>query len=162
MRLRTSGNSNDMHRIEIDQSNKIEETGKGTTFGASNEISRVVFLSGKIKRKLQEDFRKAGKPRLFVYRTFAAGIVLLLQSIGEQKLHTRIVVDVEYPGWERIILSMILEMWSRASGRTIDTIEFKRVGKRSRAHEVAHATAAGKRKADKIIKYAEIKRLVLK
>jgi len=66
-------------KIEINQSNKIEQTNKDTIIGLSNQKAFTILINRKIKRKLQEEFRKQGKPRLFVYRTFIAGVVLLIK-----------------------------------------------------------------------------------
>ena len=55
-------------RIEINQSNKVEQTNKDTIIDVSNKKSFTILISRKIKRKLQEEFRKQGKPRLFTYR----------------------------------------------------------------------------------------------
>ena len=57
-------------RIEIDQSIKVEQTGKDTVLGVANDISCAVVLPGKVKRKLQEEFRRSGRPRLFINRLY--------------------------------------------------------------------------------------------
>lgn len=95
--------------IEIDQSNKIEKTNKDTIIGLSNNKKFTALISAKIKRKLQEEFRKQGKPRLFVYRTFIAGIVLLLKYAQINNL-THITIDLEYLTQDKILTSIFLEM----------------------------------------------------
>ena len=65
--------------IQVDQSNKIEKTNKDTIIGLADGKNYSILINRKIKRKLQEEFRKQGKPKLFVYRTFIAGVVLLIK-----------------------------------------------------------------------------------
>lgn len=85
-------------KVEIDQSVKIEQTNKGTVLAFSNEEEYAILIPGKVKRKLQELFREKGRPRLFISRTFAAGITLLLQN--HLPKFQKIVIDLEYPGKE--------------------------------------------------------------
>ncbi|MBI4022175.1 MAG: hypothetical protein HY372_02365 [Candidatus Andersenbacteria bacterium] len=147
-------------RIYIDQSVKIENTNRATAIGLSNRIQFVVRIPAAVKKHLQREFRRRGKRRLFVFRTFIAGVVLTLQHAP---LHGRssVVIDLEYPGLEKVLYSMFFEMWSRIS-TDMPVIEFRRVGKRSKAHEVSHKTATGQRTADKTISYEEIRPLALK
>ena len=58
-------------RIEIDQSGKIENTNKNTIIAFSNNKFKSIFISAKDKREIQKFFRRIGKPRIFVYKTFA-------------------------------------------------------------------------------------------
>lgn len=67
--------------IEIDQSEKIEYTHKNTVVAFSNGISGSIIIKSKEKRKIQEIFRKAGKPKIFVYDLFAALIFILLTHL---------------------------------------------------------------------------------
>ena len=147
-------------RIEIDQSNKIEKTNKDTIIGLTNNKTFTVLIKAREKRKLQEEFRRQGKPRLFVYRTFIAGVVLLIKYACLENL-SEVIIDEEYFGKERILKSMFLEMLSRYSDK-IPEIGFERIGKKSGAHNISYLTMKGKYKPDKVIGYNEIKRLVLK
>lgn len=146
--------------IEIDQSNKIEQTNKNTIIGLSNSKTFTILIKAKEKRKLQEEFRKQGKPRLFVYRTFIAGIVLLLKYACLKNL-SKIIIDEEYFGKEKMLKSMFLEMWSRYFDK-IPEINFERIGKKSNAHNISYLTMKGKYKPDKTLRFNEIKQLVLK
>ncbi|MCG2700747.1 hypothetical protein L6267_01100 [Candidatus Parcubacteria bacterium] len=65
-------------KIEIDQSGKIENTGKDTIIAFSNGSFGSISISAKDKREIQRIFRKIGKPRVFVYRVFAVLIFLLI------------------------------------------------------------------------------------
>ena len=145
--------------IEIDQSNKIEQTGKDTIIGLSNEKTFTILINRKIKRKLQEEFRKQGKPRLFVYRTFIAGVVLLIKYAQLNNL-SEIIIDEEYFGNEKLLKSMFLEMWSRFF-EEISEISFERIGKKSNAHNVSYLTMKGKYKPDKVISFDTIRNLAL-
>ena len=147
-------------RIEINQSNKIEQTNKDTIIGLSNERAFTVLIKRKIKRKLQEEFRKQGKPRLFIYRTFIAGVVLLFKYAQLKNL-SRVVIDEEYYGKDKMLKSMFLEMWSRFF-KDIPEISFEKIGKKSKVHNVCYLAMKGKNKVDKIIRFEEIKRLALK
>lgn len=126
----------------------------------SNDKTFTVLIKAKEKRKLQEEFRKQGKPHLFVYRTFIAGVVLLLKYAYLKNL-SKIIIDQEYFGKERMLKSMFLEMWSRYFDE-IPEVNFERIGKKSNAHNVSYLTMKGKYKSDKTICFNEIKQLVLK
>ena len=146
-------------RIKINQSNKIEQTNKDTIIGLSNKKSFTVLINRKIKRKLQEEFRKQGKPRLFVYRTFIAGVTLALKHAQIKNL-SHVVIDEEYYGKDKMLKSMFLEMWSRYFVE-VPEVSFERVGKKSKVHNVCYL-AMKKNKPDKMISFEELRRLTLK
>ncbi len=147
-------------RIEIDQSNKIEQTNKDTIIGLSNGKVFTVLIKRQVKRKLQEEFRRQGKIQLFVYRTFIASVVLMLKYAKLDNLQN-VIIDQEYLGNEKILRSMFLEMWSRYFD-DMPNIHFENIGKKSRAHKISYLTGKGKIEANMKIDFAEIKRLVLK
>lgn len=146
-------------KFDVDQSGKIEKTNKNTILAFSNDIQYSVCIPGKVKRQLKEAFRKQGRVRVFIYRTFAAGIVLLIKD------HLRKIdllnIDREYPGHEKLIEDMILEMLKKLR-RKQPQINFRQIGKRAKAHYIAYGTAIQKRKPSKIITLKEIVDLVLK
>lgn len=146
--------------IQINQSNKIEKTNKDSIIGLANDVTFAVLVKRKIKRRLQEDFRKQGKPRLFVYRTFIASVVLLIKY-AKLKNISKIIIDLEYFGKDKLLRSMFLEMWSRFFTK-IPEVSFERVGKKSKVHHICYFTMKGKYKVNKILEYKEIKRLALK
>ncbi|MCX6810253.1 MAG: hypothetical protein NTY30_00740 [Candidatus Berkelbacteria bacterium] len=51
-------------KIEIDQSGKIEETGKPTVIAFSNGKSASIIISAKDKKLVQTVFRKIGQPKI--------------------------------------------------------------------------------------------------
>lgn len=146
--------------IQINQSNKIEKTNKDSIVGLANEMTFTVLVKRKIKRKLQEDFRKEGKPRLFVYRTFIASVVLLIKYANLKNV-SKIVIDLEYFSKDKLLKSMFLEMWSRFFTE-IPEVSFERVGKKSKVHEICYFTMKGRYKVNKVLDYKELKRLALR
>jgi len=147
-------------KVEINQSNKIEQTNKDTIIGLANKKTFTILISRKIKRKLQEEFRKQGKPKLFVYRTFIAGVVLLLKYAKLKNL-SQVMIDEEYFGKDKMLKSMFLEMGSRLFAE-VPGVVFGKIGKRAKVHSVCYLTMKGKDEADRVIRFEEIKRLVLK
>lgn len=148
-------------QVEIDQSGKIEKTHRLTALGlASTEktISHSLLISAAAKKQLQREFRQAGRPRAFVSRLFAAGIVLLLK---ETSGWTTVVIDTEYPGHEMVIRNQILELSSKVSLLIKkDQISFTQIGKKSPAHAVAY-TAYTTQKADMKLSAQAIRSLLL-
>jgi len=144
-------------QIQIDQSRKIENTNKDTVLAFTNDNEYAILIPGKVKRQLQELFRQKGRPRLFIYRTFAAGITLLLKK--DISKFNKIIIDQEYPGKERMIRAMIYEMLARFSDR-MPEIVFEKIGKGAKAHGVAYHVGSKERKADMIVKFSEIKKLI--
>jgi len=146
--------------IQVDQSNKIEKTNKDTIIGLADGKNYSILINRKIKRKLQEEFRKQGKPKLFVYRTFIAGVVLLIKYAKLDNIQ-KIIIDQEYFGKNRVLKSMFLEMWSRFY-TDIPEVSFEEIGKKSKAHSICYLTMKRKYKVDKTIEYQELRKLALK
>lgn len=146
-------------RVEVDQSGKIEKTNKDTVIAFSNKTSRAIVIPAKVKRQLQEVFRSRGKPRLFVYRTFASGVFLLI----ERHLHQikDLVVDTEYKGHEKQIKEIILEL-IRRSNLPEPNIYFQRIGDKPKVHYAAHDVFTKKKKADVTIDFETIASLAIK
>jgi len=142
--------------IEIDQSGKIEQTNQATILALSNGQRFSVIISAKTKRRLQQDFRYRGKPRLFVLRTFAACLTLLLRHA--QINNTQVItIDEEYSGNDIVLKKMISEMWDRTPNICErPSLLFKRIGKHSPAHSLAYLTATGKQEVNLVLTYREI------
>lgn len=147
-------------KIEINQSIKIEQTNKDTIIGLANKETFTILIPRKIKRKLQEEFRKQGRPKLFVYRTFVAGAVLAFKYARSEQ-PSKIVIDEEYYGKDKMLKSMFLEMWSRFFTE-LPEISFEKIGKKSKVHEICYLTMKGKYKPNKVISFEEIRYLALK
>lgn len=147
-------------RVEIDQSWKIEYTNKQTVLADSQ--GNGVVLSAKSKRYLQDVFRKAGRPRMFVYEVFAALVTFLIQLAEREGQHNLYVVDKEYPGWSDEIKGMIFKFSRKLDLKLeLEQIRFAEVGKGSRAHDNAYLTFKGSRRATKTIQLEEVLRLVM-
>lgn len=131
---------------KIDQSGKIEQTEKDTVLAAVNSKEYSVIVIAKDKRRLQESFRLAGKPELFIYAVFATILAKLIKSLTSKN----VIVDKEYSGQTKIIEKMIKNLDEKI------IITWKTIGKNSSAHELAYKTFKGKLRANKRLTYEEI------
>ena len=148
-------------RIEIDQSGKIEDTGKNTIIAFSNSKSKSIFISAKDKREIQKFFREIGKPRIFVYKTFAILIFLLIKD--DLKKINEIIVDEEYPGKSPLIKNFLFHEIKKVSPFFSEqNIAFHCIGKKSGAHFLAYGVAIGKRKVDIEVGVREVLRIMVK
>lgn len=145
-------------KIEIDQSNKIENLNKDTIIGLSNSKVFTIRIKRQIKRKLKEEFRRKGQPQLFVFRTFIAGVVLLLRNAGIKE--GSIFIDEEYSGNEKILKSMFLEMRARVSEDDL-AVSFRNIGRKSNAHNISYKTMKGIIKFNSDLKFDELRFLCL-
>lgn len=147
--------------IEIDQSGKIENTNRNTIVAFSNSISKSVLISGKDKREIQDIFRKAGKPRVFVYRLFAILIFILIKKHIKQI--DQMVIDLEYPGKSNLIKNYLFqEIRKEEKEFPKENIIFRRIGKKSNAHNKAYLTFKKKMKADIVATGEDILSFVIK
>lgn len=138
-------------KIEIDQSGKIEETSRDTILALSNGISYSIKISAKTKRKLQDLYRKIGEPRVFVINTFVVGLYLLIKR--DISKITEIVIDIEYPGSEKLITNILKEIFSAQKVKRPPDIHFSLIGKGSKAHKAAVRVFRKENIADKVIEY---------
>lgn len=144
-------------RVEIDQSGKIEETGKLTIVAFANGRVKILKISSSEKRKLLSTLRELDHPRkTFIYKAFSALIFLLLAS-GDVR---EVLVDNEYPGHEATIKDWVLKLF-RKKGKRPPQIYIGFVGKESPAHKAAIAAYRGKLKPDRIVKADDVTRLLL-
>ena len=147
--------------IEIDQSGKIENTSKNTVVAFSNGKSKSISISAKDKREIQNFFRMAGKPRVFVYRLFAILIFLLIKD--NLKKIDQITIDIEYPGWNHQIKDYLLSEIRKVNPNfSKNNIVFKSVGKKSEAHLIAYSTTQRKREPDLKIGSKDILKFILR
>jgi len=122
--------------LEIDQSGKIEQTNKNTILCLSNKKWYALFIPARVKRQIQEIFRRNGQVRNFVLFTFCAGLALLLKEV---KPKAKVIIDEEYYGKGAIIKNILQELLSKM--KHLPIIEFRRIGKRSSAHILAKEVA---------------------
>lgn len=142
-------------KIEIDQSGRIEETNRDTILALSNDVNYSIRIHRRTKRKLLEDFRRQGKPKLFTVKVFTAGLYFLLNK--HHKKSDNIVVDIEYAGKNSIIKSILLDYTKDVFIR--DKISFKSIGRKSNAHILAIEVYRKNKKADMVIGYNQFVKL---
>ena len=144
-------------KIEIDQSGKIEDTNRDTVIAYANGQSRSIIITGKTKRRLQETYRQTGQPRLFVIKTFSVAIFLLVKS--DLRKLSEIVIDEEYSGHESVIEATLKELFGDQHD---PSVVFHRIGKGSKAHDLALKVFQGKIRADERLNFDKIYRYCLK
>jgi hypothetical protein len=144
-------------RLQIDQSGKIEQTNKKTVLCLSNKEWYALVIPGKVKRQVQEVFRRHGQIRNFILFTFCAGIALLLQKARPK---TKVIIDEEYIGKSPIIKNILGEML--ADIKLIPNITFEFIGKHSHAHLLAKEVMLKHKKPTWIVKTKEIFREIKK
>ncbi len=144
--------------FQIDQSGHVEYTSQDTVLGASNSIQISLKVTSQTKRKLQQKCRESGISRIFVYRTFAALIFLLIRDyLG---VITEIVIDIEYPGKNSLIKDILLEFLQDKSKSL--QITFSRIGNHPPVHYLAYNVFTGKNIPTKLVRFSEIEALVIK
>ena len=148
-------------KIEIDQSEKIERTNKDTVIAFSNKISGSLLIRAEDKRKIQDIFREIGKPNIFVYHLFAILIFLLIKE--HLKKINQIVIDEEYPGKQRLIKSFLMKEIKKVQPDFLaEDISFYRIGKKSKAHDIAYGVSSNQQSADKVIGVKEELKFLVK
>lgn len=132
--------------VQIDQSNKIEQTQKDTVIALSNGVKFAVLIRAKDKRVIQNEFRLRGQPRNFIIFTFSILLVFLLKKV---KPIVPVVIDLEYKDKENIIREKLI-LYSKRLDYDLDRslITFRSVGKGSPAHKLAGKVTSRKQNPD--------------
>lgn len=146
-------------KIYVDQSGKIEDTSNPTILAFTDSRTFSIKITAKTKRQLQEIFRRRGQIRLFVYRAFASLVFLLITKFLREI--DQVVIDVEYPGKEKLIKEIILEFLRRKKLKE-PSIFFERIGNTPKVHYSAYNVFVKKKKADLVIRLGELKDLAIK
>lgn len=147
-------------KYQVDQSGRIEETNKNTVITCANKnFSQTVLIPAKVKRQLLEVFRRKGKPKLFMYRTFAAGVFFSAKKF--LKKETILEIDSEYPGHEILIQDIIWEFCEK-NQLPRPRVWYKNIGREAIAHKKAYYAYKKKRGFDKVLTFEELRVLVLK
>ena len=133
---------------QIDQSGKIEQTNKDTVLGYSNSHTKAVRIPRRLKRKIQEVFHIHGFTSLFVYYLFSVGIFYLIKDFKSKQ---EIIIDIEYPGKDKII-SNFLEKFNQLT----HSIRFARIGNTPPAHYAAKDVFDKKKLPDKTLNLEDI------
>ncbi len=143
------------HRVEVDQSIKIEDKG-ATVLAFANGIAAAVVIPGPVKRAALHALLMRGKSRQTArLMLFAAGLALLLQDYLADL--ERVAIDVEYEGQEAPIREFLLiYIWRIYPRFEPWRITFKQVGKHSAAHMKANAVRQGKDRGFRKLKEEEV------
>ena len=141
-------------KIEIDQSGKIEETAKLTAIAFTNSKTGSILLPARTKRRLQDQFRRIGEPKLFILFIFTALIYILVKDNVKQI--TEIIIDTEYPGQDGIIRKLLLKMIAGDNIADRLSINFKQVGRSSMSHRIALTVHRGFKNADILPTYQQM------
>ncbi len=155
-RVNKIGNQKQNMRIYIDQSSKLEYTSKDTALAYSNTKQKGLLIKADDKREIQELFRRAGKPYIFIYKTFAILIYLLIKD--DLNRIQSIVIDQEYQGREPLIKDFIFQIIRKKSKKIIEKefIDFERIGRKNMAHRKAINIYQEKIKPDMIVGYKDV------
>lgn len=141
--------------ISIDQSSKIENTNKNTVVAYANLKQKSLLIKAEDKKNVQKIFMAAGKPEVFIYKTFAVLIFLLIKD--DIRAISSITIDIEYTGKESLIKDYLLQLLRKyRKGFDKEKVCFRRIGKKDNAHRVAIETFRGKRKADRLVRYKDV------
>lgn len=136
-------------RIEIDQSGKVEDTSRKTVvaYADSNNKTKSVLISARTKRKIQEIYRTIGKSKLYVYYIFSTLLYFLTKDVDKNDL---IIIDLEYPGKDKIILDILNNIRKEYKLSKLN-IQFARIGNKPNAHYAANKVFNNKKKSDLIL-----------
>lgn len=143
-------------RIEVDQSGKVEDTATGTVIAFSNEKKYSILIPSTVKRECLEELRQRGRTGKSIYRRmFTIGLFLLLKGRFQKSDFT--VIDVEYTGHSRSIKEHLINLLIGAGMKVdADNIQFRRIGRKSPAHDLAYLTHRGEIKTNRKITSKEL------
>lgn len=140
-------------RMEVDQSGKIEQTNLDTAVALTNGTSFTIFIDKREKRIVERALRKKNKFQVQSPLIFA---VVLAITIFESKIEKLILIDTEYPSYDKLIKEKIIEVLTEMKAKNIPTIKFGFVGKESKSDYLASKTRLKKIKPNKILKAKEV------
>lgn len=138
--------------IEVDQSGKVEDTGKDTVLAYSNDKQYAILIPKKVKRQVQELFRLNGMNRLFIYFLFSYGLYRLFLKIDKPQ---GITVDTEYLGKEKLITKFVTLFFTHKKKQGI-SFKFARIGNHPKVHYAANDVLNKKLVADEKISLEEV------
>jgi hypothetical protein len=145
---------------QIDQSNKIEKTGD-TALALSNDEEYTIRIPSREKRAAMDYLtrRRRGSRKLNRLRLFAVALYYLLRELPP---NVQVTIDREYPGHERDVQSMVLNLlWRDDPDFDADNITFGYVGKKSPAHKKALAVYQRRAKADRTLKADDLLKQII-
>lgn len=145
---------------QIDQSNKIEKTGD-TALALSNDKEYTIRISSREKQAAMDylTHQRRGSRKLNRLRLFAVALYYLLRELPP---NAQVTIDMEYPGHERDVRSMVLNLlWRDDPDFDADNISFGYVGKKSPAHKKALAVYQRRAKADRKLKADDLLKQII-
>ena len=145
-------------KYQIDQSAKIEQTNKTTVIAYSNDNQFALVIPRRLKRRIQEVFRLHGFSSLFTYYLFSVGLFYLLEHLEKKE---NIIIDTEYPGKDKIIISFLKPLLIK-NKKPDHRISFARIGNRPPAHYAAKDVFDKKKRPDKTLRLEDIIRALKK
>lgn len=145
-----------MMKYEVDQSGRIEETNRPTIISIANVgYSYTLKIDSKIKRSIENKFKKLGKPKMFGIYGFASGLIILLKK---SKINNSVVViDIEYDGYNEIIKREL----NKNSSQNLE-FRFSNIGKKSPAHISAYTIFKKFRRPDINIGLREFEKVIMR
>lgn len=142
-----------MH-IKIDQSGKVEDTRVNTALAFSNGKRKTILIDRREKRELQKMFRQNNKGHIFIFKTFAILIFLLIKDDLMEIQY--ISIDLEYPGKDYLIKDYLLTMIREHRSFDKRDIVFTKIDRKTEAHELAINVYRGHIKPSNIVTKEDI------
>lgn len=150
------------HIVYIDLSAKVEQWVRASAVAMSNGASRTILLTGKEKQRTRRWLSAQYGGKSTQYRLLAALIYLVVKD--DLPNIRQVVIDQDYSGHQvkSMIKSLLLELLRRDKPNvTAGFVRFEKVEK-SRADILAKKVYDGKVSPDRIVRFAEIKKLLSK
>jgi hypothetical protein len=145
-----------MYVAEIDQSGRIEETNRATVLALADGIINTLVIPRGEAYSLEA--LKSRRPKLSTtlrhVLVFSTLVFLLIKD--HLTVLERVVIDLEYLGYEASIRQHILNLCRRRDLPTDVRLTFQQIGKKSPAHELAIQVYRGKVTARKTVTALEV------
>lgn len=125
-----------------------------TVVAFSNGRSKSILIDRREKRKLQRIFRERNKGHIFIFKTFAILIFLLIKKDLFEIQH--ISIDIEYPGKDYLIKDYLLREIREYRSFDKRDIIFVKVGRKTKAHELGINVYRGRIQPDIIVTAEDI------
>ena len=146
-------------KAEIDQSGKIEQLNTHTVVALANSVNFAIYISSKEKIKLYKALRTAVLRRRDQNAlVFATLVYLIIIKVGKRL--DGVFIDIEYSGKNDFIKEVIVKISNKDSYKLLPDINFRLVGKSSKAHALGidiyrkkDKTKAVVIKAEDVLKY---------
>lgn len=144
--------------IKIDQSGKVEKSGKSTF--VSDSLGHTVQITSVEKRHIQALYRQTGRPRMFVFEVFSAlAAILIRYSYKKMQIY---VIDTEYINQDNLLRQLILkDLQALKIYADPDQIRFSAIGKISKAHTTVYFTYKKKKGYTAINVYSEVLSVII-